>query len=502
MEPRKEGNQVQLLESSTLIQKKLTTPKKLEEKKLQPHMKIAVAGGGWSGCHVACVLSTVGYDVTLYEKNSDIFNGISGEFGIRLHSGLHYPRSPKTRQNCREGFNEFLDTYPELVIQNSYSIYGLGDKDADGNPSKITLEEFKTVKKEFPASREINPSDWGYQHLLAAIDINEPSIAVGERLRSEFWKYLKKARVKVICNYKITEIKKSDNKITITNGISPAVFDYLINATSFHALLPKQVSLPFDMEVRYQPCLALVYKDKLRLQQPSFSFIAIDGMFPCMMPLNANKDGKSDVKLYAVTHGKWTILGSCATFKEANDLLAKMDDKKINGDVRPKCEKDMKKFWPGFGERFEYVGWKGTVLSKIKTIKEFRSTVVFESDLVIHIFPGKISGVFQATREVLQCLNGENILQQGSYKFVKNGVLHDSIDEITEKPGPTEPNTCNLNTYRDHYESPSESSESKITVIDNSFFNDRNSQKQALLDKSPVSPPLRQLSCPKFCSIL
>ena len=51
-------------------------------------MKIAIIGGGWTGCHLAISLSKKGHDVTILERNTDIFQGVSGNFGIRLHKGL------------------------------------------------------------------------------------------------------------------------------------------------------------------------------------------------------------------------------------------------------------------------------------------------------------------------------------------------------------------------------------------------------------------------------
>ena len=50
-------------------------------------MKVVVIGGGWTGCHLALRLSQIGHQVTILERNTDIFQGVSGNFGIRLHKG-------------------------------------------------------------------------------------------------------------------------------------------------------------------------------------------------------------------------------------------------------------------------------------------------------------------------------------------------------------------------------------------------------------------------------
>lgn len=62
---------------------------------------IAVIRGGWSGCHTALELASAGHEITLIEKGPELFNGVSGQFGICIHKGPHYPRSSGTRDSCR-----------------------------------------------------------------------------------------------------------------------------------------------------------------------------------------------------------------------------------------------------------------------------------------------------------------------------------------------------------------------------------------------------------------
>jgi hypothetical protein len=179
------------------------------------------------------------------------------------------------------------------------------------------------------------------------------------------------------------------------------------------------------------------------------------------MPYIENKEdrGNADRK-YIVTHGKYTIMGSFNTAEEANVCLAKVakaekDEKFITAHIQSKCETEMERFWPLFGarlpntteRRFQCVGWKGTVLAKIKTNREFRSAVTFARDGVIYVIPGKVSNIFDAERETIALINNQNVLQQGAYQYVKNGTLHDAMSEITEAIDPRIRNTCTLQTY-------------------------------------------------------
>jgi hypothetical protein len=424
--------------------------------------KIAVIGGGWYGCHIALTLKKAGFDVTLFEAGDDIFKGISGMFGIRLHAGPHYPRSEKTRRNCQQGFFEFIETYPELVVNHEYSYYGLGNKDATGEPSKINLETFRAVGKESINSKEVNPSELGYSNLLSIVDIEEPSILVGNLLRKKFRGYLESAGVKVIYNFPVQELRKEGDKTFVIGNDSCGIFDFVVNTSSFKTLLPPPESpLPFELNIVYQPCLAVVYEDRLSKVKKSrpFSFIVMDGWYPCMMPWidgsEEASEGIDDYRKYIVTHGSYTIMGSFPTVDEANACLKKIDEIFIKTHVQPKCETEMKRFWPHFFDtmpnsedpRFRYVGYKAAVLAKIKTNREFRSAVTFafEKMDVIYVVPGKVSNIFDAARETLSLINKENVLSQGDYLYVRGGALHDGVSEFAEAI--TVRNTCDLQTY-------------------------------------------------------
>lgn len=413
-------------------------------------MKIGVVGSGWYGCHIALALTKKGYSVTIFEKNDDIFSGVSGKFGIRLHKGPHYPRSKKTRESCQRVFDEFCETYPELIIHHDYSTYALGESDSLGNPPKVSKEEFRLVCYEDKNCQDIYVETSGYEALITAMNIEEPSVAVGSRLRESFRQYLHKADVKVIYNYSVSELKKMGFGTAVIGAGSIYEFDHVINATGFHSLLPKNIKedCPFEMEVVYQPCLALCYADKSPGERP-FSFIVMDGWFPCIMPYIDDADDVNRRK-YILTHGNHTTMASCDTAEAAYNILNQLTDEFVKEKVKIPSTHEVNRFWPAFSERFEYLGWQGEVQAKLLTKKEFRSAITFSSsDGIIHIIPGKISNVFDAEREVIALINNKNCQVEKGYRYVVDGVLNESRQEIIEKPGLNEPNSCTLNTYEE-----------------------------------------------------
>jgi hypothetical protein len=436
-------------------------------------MRLAIIGAGWYGCHLALELKKAGHDVALYEKNAAIFSQISGSFGIRLHSGTHYPRSPETRKNCAKNFHIFKERYPDLVVPHEYSVYGLGTKDANGNPSKVNEELFLKVSKETPSCKVIAPESAGYKELITAITVEEPSIAIGERLRTTFESYLKQEQVDLRCNFEVQKITPYNQGFTVSGNGKEDYFDKVINTTSYQAFLPDHSDFPVDMEVVYQTCLSLVYKDKKPGSRP-FSFIVMDGWFPCMMPIC---DGNPS-QHYILTHGKWTIMGSYNDPTTATKVLSELNDDWVEEQVKPHCEQEMNRFWPSFASRFEYVGWRGTVLAKLRTQLEFRSAITYEKKGIIQIFPGKVSNIFDVEHEVNALLKNENILESNGYRFVQDGVLQSSCAEITKKPSPTDQSTCDLQTLNEinaqtAQQAPLSSSQEGISSLpqeDNSYF--------------------------------
>lgn len=411
-------------------------------------MKIGIIGAGWYGCHLALALKRVGHDVMIYEKNARIFSQVSGSFGIRLHAGPHYPRSPATRKSCRRGYDQFQQTYPELLVEHEYSIYALGALDADQNPSKIELRQFINVCEESPVHQAIDPKAYGFESVISAYNVQEPSIVLGARLRNAFEKYLNAADIRIHCGYEVRCLETVGTNILLGNGSSSEQFDKVINATGYQDHLPCDKQFPFDMEIVYQPCLALLYKDKFPGRKP-FSFIVMDGWFPCMLPYlyhETNLDHQNTAD-YVLTHGKWTIMGSYRTVAEANHTLQQLTRNWVEAYIKKPTEDEMLRFWPEFKNRFEFFDWTAEVLAKCKTRREFRSAVTYEKNNIIHIVPGKVSNIFDVEQEVKALLCQENLIEHNGYLFVKEGVLDTSNTEISEKPGRHEASTGNLQTY-------------------------------------------------------
>lgn len=65
----------------------------------------------------------------------------------------------------------------------------------------------------------------------------------------------------------------------------------------------------------------------------------------------------------------------------------------------------MSRFWPTFEAEIEYQDWFGSVMARLKTRRDFRSAVVIQGARIIHVFPGKISNIFDAAEETLHLID-------------------------------------------------------------------------------------------------
>ena len=436
---------------------------KEQKKSLSGKGKVAVIGSGWYGVHAALRFAEYGYLVTLFERKPEIFQGISGPYGIRVHNGMHYQRSYWSRFDCRNEKHTIDHYYPELSFSLKHAIYALGKKDATGNPPKVNLEEFEKVcklesgGKGLKGSIDLAESPFNQDELYQAYDTDEKCMYTGKYLRDYFQRKInKEEKINLMCSTNVTNIEKidggaGDQTFQVTYSTDQTINNYasfaqVINATGFMSLTSR---FPLGVEVVYQPLLALKYRVKKGAQYVSTSFIVMDGMFPCIMPY---RDEQKDNGEYIVTHGLWTTAGSCPSKEEADLVSANIDDTFIEEKVRPMVEKEMLRFFPGFKHIFEYIDFLSAVMPKLKTNTEFRSGAVFrDPNGVVIVFPGKVSHVETIFQEVLQFIDKPNNIRVYSDKtaIVINGSLHRARDELKQEIVNEAQNTCYLQPYRD-----------------------------------------------------
>ncbi|KAJ0419535.1 hypothetical protein BJY00DRAFT_313922 [Aspergillus carlsbadensis] len=395
-----------------------------------PPKTVAIIGSGWSGCHTALELSSTTttsspkrYTVTILEKAPAIFASVSGQFGIRIHRGPHYPRSSGTRESCRRSFDRFTEQYRDLVVPVDPAVYSLARE-----CSTADVGEF--VRGGKSALSEVE----------CAFKLDEPCAFLNPYLRAYFWGTLRGAGVRVELGVEVVSVRRvgdgTGRQCVVTKDGSQRFYDAVINATGYTSALPDGLlsNLPIKADIRYQACIALHYRDTKIPTDPSvkpLSFIVMDGWFPCLMPSVGEPGSRGE---YVLTHGAYTILGSFHTPAMASQCLTNLTTTPaiMECEIKPKIESEMERFWPGFTDQFVYQGWKGSVLPKMVTDTEYRSSITSD--------------------EVLALLDQDggqrNVTRHAGYAYASDSELNRSRGEIEQRPVAKERNTCFLQTQQ------------------------------------------------------
>ena len=109
---------------------------------------IGIIGCGVFGAEIALKLSSKGFLVDVFEKNSELLNGATLNNQNRLHLGFHYPRDDATAEQCIKGFKRFKDSYSDCIDGNFTNAYFISSKDSKTSPDNY-LDFCKRVGLKF-----------------------------------------------------------------------------------------------------------------------------------------------------------------------------------------------------------------------------------------------------------------------------------------------------------------------------------------------------------------
>ncbi|KAL9657585.1 hypothetical protein ABK040_001012 [Willaertia magna] len=402
--------------------------------------RVAIIGAGWYGCHLGLVLKNKGYKVTIFEKENDIFLGASGYNQFRLHKGLHYARSYITRVQALKGFDHFMKTYPELTTQADYNLYGIATKNSwlDFGTYKQVMDSSKIYNKEF------NHTHFGLTNLEGSLICDE-RVLYHSAPRDYFKQKLKdelklntpvaKAEQIIVQSFKAPQVSPIDcddeeeEKLSLIkiNGDDSLIFDWCISCTynSF-------VVTP-SLNIFYEPCLTLIYKDIRSEPLPRVAMTICDGNFSSLFPyirdakeeqliIEKYRDGKDhgdDVKvLYTLTSVAHTPLGQFNSWKKAEEkrLQVHNNPEEVKKLI-PLFEQNILTFYPAFKQHFEYDSFFTSMKTKLYDSTDSRECTVEREGSFISIMSGKVNSLHVAEAEVLKILNEGNVKRKKKQIF-------------------------------------------------------------------------------------
>ena len=344
-------------------------------------MKIAVIGGGIFGITTAITLGmNVQFDVTLFEKSSDILKAASGSNQYRVHRGYHYPRSPETVIGIIKSENSFKEIFSNAIVNKYEHFYCISK-----NNSLTSSEQFIDFCTKYNLEFEKTNLDCVNKDLIdLCVRVNE-SVYDPNILKQISINLLKNNNVKIYLNTKATDsiLDKFDKVIVCTYA-------------SINELLNK---FP-DSQHEYQFELCEKPVVKLSKSFKNKSIVIMDGPFMCIDPL-ANTDlhllCNVQHEIHQTSIGKFHEMQ-----KEYEHLLNNGIIKNPSHSNYDKFIKSTIEFFPEIKDA-EYIGSMFTIRAvppRADDTDERPTLVTKINEKVISIFSGKITTCVEAARQV------------------------------------------------------------------------------------------------------
>jgi len=317
-------------------------------------MKIAIIGAGWVGCHLAAKLFRE-HDVSIYEKNADLFKETSYKNQNRLHLGYHYARSFKTRELCKNTYDRFLADYSHFVKDVPNNWYCI--------ENKKSIIDYGTYLQIFKGNDHYEVSNI-FNGVEGVINTSEKQIDFEAAC--------------CFFNYELGALHIKD-EITKQGLQSLAKrYDLVVDCTNNHLHHKHRTNSFFETTVSY------LYK---KIKQTPFDAVTmVDGDFFSIYPY------KDD--LYTVTDVEYTPIKRFKTSNPIEKYNEAIQNTSFLLNNSKKIEKKILKYYPDFLSAFEYSGYFLSTKSKIASGSDHRHPIIVSDGNIIHCFTGKIQGIY------------------------------------------------------------------------------------------------------------
>ncbi|WP_182882300.1 FAD-dependent oxidoreductase [Microbispora sp. H10949] len=349
---------------------------------MQAGARVAVVGGGIFGVTSALHLDRAGYDVVLFERNSDLLLGASSTNQRRLHRGYHYPRSIDTARSVLDGVGSFATEFPESVVSSCRRYVAIARE-----KSLVDAETFLGFLDHMGLEYyEQYPPFLRRESVEISLRVEESGIDV-ERLRGLCWRKLRRSLVEVRLRAPVELSDLED-------------FDHVVLAT-YAALNHIETTIPGRaMQYKFEVCEKPVVK--LPPEYRDTSLIILDGPFMCIDPIAGTDTflfGNVAHAIHASTVGLLPLV--------PEPLIGLVD----NGLRRNPSPTNFPLFVAGASEflvgieEADHMGSLFTIRAVLPHVEDTdaRPTLVHRiNERVTSVFSGKISTCVDAAREVVR----------------------------------------------------------------------------------------------------
>jgi FAD dependent oxidoreductase len=330
---------------------------------------IIIIGSGWYGLHIAYKYQNK-YNITVLEKNPEIFMESSYNNQNRLHLGFHYPRSYKTRQLCKNGYKLFLEDYNKIVDKIDKNYYCIS------NDSLIDFETYIHIFDYEDYKFDILENNIGIKNINGSLIKVDEMLINHDKAKKFFLENLK--NVQIIRNYEVKTVRQNNNCIYVNNDLK---CDFLLNCT--YGKFSIDNNIKNNNNYLYELTISFVYK-KIK-EYDADCITLMDGNLPSLFIRN-----KKD-HLYSLTHVKYTPLFRSLDKHAVLNYIAseeEIENSKMN------MESDIKKYIPEFDDIFKYDSYYFGYKLKKNDKSDDRTCNIEKNGNIISVNGGKITGIY------------------------------------------------------------------------------------------------------------
>lgn len=347
-------------------------------------MRALIVGAGWFGCEIARILEDNEIEFDIVDKTNTFFSGSSSKNQNRLHfGGFHYCRSHSTRNECRVGFDNFIESHPELSeeVESIYIIVKKSTLDFKSYIAIFSHEKsiFEILPLNFTTDRSI---------ILNENMVDGKNIVLVKERWINFIKakemFEKKFNHRLLKNYDQSKLSLKDFK-----------YDNIKYTHVFDATYGQLIQMKNSF---FEACLTLIYKRK-QLTNQKVGITVVDGHFFSLYPYIPSQN------LFTLTHVKLTPIFSSSNIEEVDSYVKNFSEEDVH--KRRLCiEKDVCELYKSLLDTHEYHGFFISTKTKFKCNGfDDRSNRVIIKDGIMSICGGKITGSCDLKDSVNSYLN-------------------------------------------------------------------------------------------------
>jgi len=327
--------------------------------------QIAIIGGGFYGCYIACKLADKNYKVCIYEKKPKPCLGSITNNQNRLHLGYHYPRCEKTITQTIDSFNQFTNEFKQHIRFLHDNIYAVH------RDSNVSFEDYCRIFNDFDQLKHtiVKNSDdvWNLikdkTKFTGALRTLE-GVLDCQSIRSQLiTKIYTSKNIKLYCNSNISQNKMFE--ISRSN-------DFVVNCTYNEPF----IAVDKQVLTKDQACLIPVLKNN---RYANIGFTIMDGPYCSLYPASG--------KLF-----------SCSSV-----LYTPIDSRERKFEVKERLQSIVAHNEEYFYiENSDVVDYYYGIKTKMQNdLKDERYSFVSRQSNIITVFAGKISSVVKSYRDVL-----------------------------------------------------------------------------------------------------